>query len=736
VKWFYETHQSTSQHNNYAEPLHMSKKIDILGEQHIPAEGVLVIPGRLNHREALHLEKVFSGRNVTWLCEENIVLDKATRSHLERDDATAVAFSADDAAPAAIGETLQDNLKNGGVIIFLPGEVCAHDGESCHITANILKQLCSLKLPVLPVSLTRPSETCLSTEHTGRLADSTLSFSKLIPAQEVSAAAWREGLLAAEEIAFSSRDFLNSSLALTLLAGLKKHGSTTQLFDGTDDSATSFDKLLGAALAFSAEIKKQTRKKRVGILLPPGKGGMVANLAVLFAGKIPVNINFTSSHEAVHSSIRQADVDKFITADPFVRKIASFPWPPNRDLIFIERTLPTIKKKIIRWVILSKILPTSMIARILGIGKDRGDDEAILLFTSGSSGEPKGVPLSHRNVLANVCQFGSRLHLGHEAKILGCLPLFHSFGCTVTLWYPCIEGVNLVTYPSPLETKRLAELIEMHKVNLLLSTPTFLRGYMRRVKPEQLKPLDYVVTGAEKLPHTLAKSFEEKFGIMPLEGYGLTETSPATNVNLPDLENNGGTAAIKSNQIGSVGKFLPGIAVKITNPATGKPTPVDTQGTIWLKGSNIFPGYLNNEEKTKEVIIDGWFNTGDIGRLDDDGFLYIEGRLSRFSKIGGEMVPHETVEAAITKVLGLDGETERKIAVVGIPDEQKGEAIALLTTICGETREQECIDLRYKLMDEGLPSLWCPKTFIPTEEIPILASGKLDIKGCQQLAEG
>jgi acyl-[acyl-carrier-protein]-phospholipid O-acyltransferase/long-chain-fatty-acid--[acyl-carrier-protein] ligase len=582
--------------------------------------------------------------------------------------------------------------------------------------------------------VTRPEETALATEKTNKLANSVLSFAKLIPAKNISVALWREGLLAAEEIAFSAREFLNGSLPVALLAGLKKHGSSTKLFDGTDDSATSFDKLLGAAIAFSAEIRKQTKKKRVGILLPPGKGGMVANLAVLFAGKIPVNINFTSSHSAVQSSIRQADVDKFITADPFVRKIPAFPWPPNRDLIFIERTLPAIKKKIIRWVILSKILPTSIIAKILGIGAEKGDAEAILLFTSGSSGEPKGVPLSHRNVLANICQFGSRLQLKYDAKILGCLPLFHSFGCTVTLWYPCIEGVNLVTYPSPLETKRLAELIEMHSVNMLLSTPTFLRGYMRRVKPEQLKSIDYVVTGAEKLPKTLAEAFHDKFGILPLEGYGLTETSPATNLNLPEREPTGDAPVIRSNQIGSVGKFLPGIAVKITNPATEKPAPIDTQGTIWLRGANIFPGYLNNNKKTKEVIIDGWFNTGDIGRLDDDGFLYIEGRLSRFSKIGGEMVPHETVEAIISKVLGLDAETERKIAVVGVPDEKKGEAIALLTTICGDTREQECIDLRYKLMDEGLPSLWCPKIFIPTDEIPMLASGKLDIKGCQRLA--
>ncbi|MGB0774594.1 MAG: AMP-binding protein, partial [Akkermansiaceae bacterium] len=514
----------------------MSNKIEIIGQANIPTEGALIIPGKLSFAEMLFLEKSLAGKKITWLCEESVSLDDATRSYLEKDGVTAVAFSATDKGSKEIGNTLSSHLEGGNHIVFLAGETCAHRGEGCHIPAATLKQLGSLGLPILPISVTRPKETASAPENINKLPESILAIAPLIPAKNASAAAWRESALAAEETAFSNRSFLSGSLTLTLLAGLKKHGKSTTLYDGTDDSATTFDKLLGAAIAFSQEIKLQTKKKRVAIILPPGKGGMVANLAVLLAGKIPVNINFTSSHAAVQSSIRQSDVDKFITADPFVRKVSSFPWPPNRDLIFIERTLPKIKKKIIRWVIISKLLPTSILAKVLGVGAENNNDEAVLLFTSGSSGEPKGVPLSHRNVLANVCQFGSRIRLGHDAKILGCLPLFHSFGCTVTLWYPCIEGVNLVTYPSPLETKRLAELVEMHKVNMLLSTPTFLRGYMRRVKPEQLASLDYCVTGAEKLPQSLASSFKEKFGILPMEGYGLTETSPATNVNLPTPE--------------------------------------------------------------------------------------------------------------------------------------------------------------------------------------------------------
>jgi acyl-[acyl-carrier-protein]-phospholipid O-acyltransferase/long-chain-fatty-acid--[acyl-carrier-protein] ligase len=435
--------------------------------------------------------------------------------------------------------------------------------------------------------------------------------------------------------------------------------------------------------------------------------------------------------------MRQAGLDRYVTADPFVRKLASFPWPPNRDLIFIERTLPSLKKKIITWTILGKILPAAVIAPLFRIGKKRNNDEAVLLFTSGSSGEPKGVPLTHRNVLANVCQFGTRLDLEPGAAILGCLPLFHSFGSTVTLWYPIIEGIDLVTYPNPLETKRLGELVAERGVNVLLSTPTFLRGYMKRVEPEQLRSLKLVVTGAEKLPDNLAESFQDRFGIAPQEGYGLTETSPATNVNLPDPAPVADAIVIPSNRRGSVGQMLPGVAIRLTDPATEKPLSCDKQGLIWLKGANIFPGYLGNPKKSEEVLTkDGWFRTGDVGRLDDDGFLFIEGRISRFSKIGGEMVPHETVEAAINKALGLDAEAERKIAVVGIPDVQKGEVIILLSTIAGPALEQECIDLRYKLMDAGFPSLWCPKAIVPVPEIPVLASGKLDLKGCEAMANG
>jgi acyl-[acyl-carrier-protein]-phospholipid O-acyltransferase / long-chain-fatty-acid--[acyl-carrier-protein] ligase len=710
-----------------------ASSIQILHRDRIPAEGVLVIPGRLSFEQLLHLERLFSGRRVTWLIEENTKLDPAVRGYMEKSEHGAM-FSLDDKNPAGAGKQLSANLKDGGVLIYVPGRAAVRNATPCHIPGAILKTLCSFGLPVLPVAVDCPRESLLAIESPSSVPANLLIVGHLVPAADASAARFLGNLLEAAEEGYSTRPMLKASLATMLLRGLKRHASRCRVYDGSDDSEFGFDRILAAAIVLSKHIKEETDAPRVAIVLPPGKGGLIANLAVLFAGKVPVNLNFTAGHEAVRSSIRQAGVDRFITADPFVRKVPSFPWPPNRDLILLERVLPALKKKIITWAIISKILPASVLTLLLGLNKRRGEDEAILLFTSGSSGEPKGVALSHRNVLANVCQFASRLDMPDGASVLGCLPLFHSFGCTVTLWYPVIEGIDLVTYPSPLETKRLAELVALHQVSLLLATPTFLRGYMKRIDPVQLASLKMVVTGAEKLPQSLADAFEEKFGIRPQEGYGLTETSPATNVNLPDPEPEHDAVTLASSRPGSVGQMLPGLAIRLTDPATEADIPIDKQGIIWFRGANVFGGYLNNPEKSKEVLKDGWFRTGDVGRVDEDGFLYIEGRISRFSKIAGEMVPHETVEAAIVKVLGLDSESERKVAIVGVPDEQKGEAILLLSTVAGVAHEQECIDLRYKLLDAGLSSLWCPNAIIPVKEIPVLASGKLDIKGCEKLA--
>ncbi len=707
--------------------------LELHGEANIPTGGILVVPNRLAFQDLLHLEKHFAGRKLVHLVGSGFDYDPLLRAHLGKEDTRTVEFSPDEARQGDFKKELHQILEEGSVVLFVPGLAHTRAGQTLSVPSETLKYLTGLGAPILPLFVDHPEETALGTERRTEIERVVLSFGDALQREAANLANYTEHLLVAAEAAFSVRPILKSHLAWEILKGLKKHGRSAEIVDGNDGSRLRYDKLLAAAIALSKVVRTETRQKRVGIVLPPGKGGLVANLAVLLAGKVPVNLNFTAGEKAVVSCIGQAGLDKFITADPFVRKMGSFPWPPEDQLLLLDRLLPKLKPRIGLWLALSKLLSPGLLASLLKVPKQGGAEEAVLLFTSGSVGEPKGVVLSHRNLLGNVNQFGARIDLRANDKILGALPLFHSFGCTVTLWYPMIEGVSLVTYPSPLEVAKLAELIEEHSVSLLLTTPTFLRGYLRKATKAQLAPLKYVVTGAEKLPAKVAEAFEARFGKPVLEGYGLTETSPATNVNLPDAERPEGSRApvLPNRRFGSVGLFIPGVAVRVTDPDTHEPLSLHSTGMISLRGPNIFEGYLDQPERTAAVLKNGWFTTGDLGRLDEDGFLYIEGRLSRFSKIGGEMVPHETVEDLVNKALG-HAEDERRIAIVGVPDEAKGEALVLLSS----DPDIDLPALRAKLTEAGIPALWIPKKVVDVPEIPILASGKLDIKGCENAARG
>jgi acyl-[acyl-carrier-protein]-phospholipid O-acyltransferase/long-chain-fatty-acid--[acyl-carrier-protein] ligase len=425
---------------------------------------------------------------------------------------------------------------------------------------------------------------------------------------------------------------------------------------------------------------------------------------------------------------KRAELGVVISAGAFMERLKDFPWPER--VLKLEELMPRLKSRILFWWMMSIFCPTPILLRLLQVPKKGGHAEASLLFTSGSTGDPKGAVLSHRNIVGNVSQFTELLDAKKEDAILASLPFFHSFGATVTLWYPLIEGVRIVTYPTPLEVAKNAALIEKYKLTLLLATPTFLRGYLRKAEPEQLRSLRLVITGAEKLPLDLAKAFEERFQQHVFEGYGLTETSPVVSVNLPEPKPKRGEQVQPSSRLGSVGKMAPGISAEIRQPETDQKLPLHETGMVWFRGVNIFEGYLHDEKRTADVLHDGWLKTGDMGRFDEDGFLYIEGRLSRFSKIGGEMVPHESVEQKIVDLLDLSGKDERVIAIMGVQDEAKGEALVLLSSV-----DVDLTQLRDKLRDAGVPNLWIPKKISRVDAIPVLASGKLDLRKCQELVQ-
>jgi len=557
----------------------------------------------------------------------------------------------------------------------------------------------------------------------------TIAFGKPLNPKDADIATVREELLKLGELCYSRRPAIDRHLGEECVRGLKRRPFATAVIDGLDHSSLSRSKLLGAAVALSRFLRKQFADERIAIVLPASKGSMVANLAVTLAGKVPVDLNFTVGRAANESCCKRASLRVAISATPFIERVKDFPWP--EQVLKLDVLMPRLKSQILFWWTMSILLPARLLLRLLQIPRKGGHAEATLLFTSGTTGEPKGVVLSHRNIVGNVSQFRQLLDATKDDAILASLPFFHSFGSTVTLWYPLIEGVRTITYPNPLEAPKNAALIKRYKLTLLLATPTFLRGYLRKVDPDDLRSLRLVITGAEKLPLDLAKNFEERFNQKVFEGYGLTETSPVISVNLPEPQpTKPGEQVQPSSRLGSVGKMAPGIAAEIRDPEADRKRSLHETGMLWLRGVNIFQGYLHDVERTADVLQDGWLKTGDIGRFDEDGFLYIEGRLSRFSKIGGEMVPHEAIEHKIVDLLDLSGKDERMVAIVGVQDEAKGEALVLLSAV-----DVDLAQLRKQLHESGISNLWIPKRVQRVDSIPVLASGKLDLTKCKELVE-
>jgi acyl-[acyl-carrier-protein]-phospholipid O-acyltransferase/long-chain-fatty-acid--[acyl-carrier-protein] ligase len=558
-----------------------------------------------------------------------------------------------------------------------------------------------------------------------------VQFGQPVPPALATAAWARRELLDLGCLAFHERPVLRRHLGRECVRTLAKQPRHVLVIDRTAERRpVNCGQLLAAGAALSRRIRATIPEKRVGIVLPPGAGAFIANLAVICAGKIPVNLNFTAGRSTVEKSLAIGEIKTVISADAMRAKVPNFPWPERTLDLRAEIAAMGGKRAILPWLVAVWLLPNQWIPTLLGLPTVGDNNEAGLLFTSGSSGEPKGVVLTHRNILANCDQISSLSILPKSCMLVGCLPVFHSFGFTVTLWYPMLRGCRVVTVPSPLETRRIVDAIRDEQATVLLGAPTFVRPILKKAHPGELRSLDLVVTGAEKLPDDLHRRFLELYHIEILQGYGLTETTPATNINQPHPPIVTSTGEPQTgNKPGAVGRLMPGMTARIVHPETGAELPFTEVGVILFKGANVFSHYLNDPEKTRVAFRDGWFVTGDLGRFDDDGFLYIEGRLSRFSKIGGEMVPHGTIEQKIEEVMAWDQGDGLTFAVMGVPDELKGEALVLLTT-----KEISSDELRGKLLGAGLPALWVPKLIQRVEKIPILGTGKTDLKACRDLA--
>jgi acyl-[acyl-carrier-protein]-phospholipid O-acyltransferase/long-chain-fatty-acid--[acyl-carrier-protein] ligase len=496
--------------------------------------------------------------------------------------------------------------------------------------------------------------------------------------------------------------------------------------DGTSPGVS-----FAAALARTIYLARRLRKvwagqQMVGLLLPPSVPGALVNFAALLMGKVPVNLNYTVSEETLASCIRQCGIETVLTSRTFLDKVKL---KVPSQTVFLEEVAakPGAAEKLCA-LMSAWLLPVGLLERSLGRQKRASlDDLATVIFSSGSTGEPKGVMLSHYNIGSNIEQLEQIFGLNRTDGFVGILPFFHSFGFTGTLCLPAVLGARVVYHPNPLEAKAIGALVSQHALTFLLATPTFLQLYMRGCTAEDFGSLRVVATAAEKLPERLATAFEEQFGIRPLEGYGCTECSPTVSVNTHDFRS-AGFRQIGAKR-GKIGHPLPGMSVRIVDPQTLAPQPIGQPGLLLVRGPNIMQGYLGRPDKTAEVLRDGWYITGDIAAIDEDGFLQITDRLSRFSKIGGEMVPHIKIEEKLHELAGV---TEQTFVVAGVPDEKKGERLVVLHKLAPEPL-QACLE---RLAQSDLPNLWKPRPdqFFHVDGLPYLGTGKLDLRKAREIA--
>ena len=551
-----------------------------------------------------------------------------------------------------------------------------------------------------------------------------VTFGKTLPATVTSTEA-RQAVLELGADAFARRRHYMKTIPESFIQTARRHPLRFAMADFRTAKLNFFPALVRAIFLARRLRPLFSDQHKVGVLLPPSIGGALVNLAAMMAGKIPVNLNYTASQSVVDACAQQSELKTTVTSRAFLEK--SKVQPPGMA-VYLE-DLAENPRFSERFAALCAALffPVGALERFVGNpARTKLDDVATIIFSSGSTGDPKGVLLTHYNLAANVEQLNQVFMLHNDDRILGILPFFHSFGFTGTLCLTSAVGVGVVYHPSPLDSRTIGALVSKYHVTFLLATPTFLQAYIRRCAPEDFGSLRFVMAGAEKLPARISEAFEDHFGIRPLEGYGCTECSPVVAVNTMDFR----AAAFRQvgAKRGSIGHPLPGVVLRIVDPESNAVLAVNQPGLLLVRGPNVMQGYLNRPEKTAEVLQDGWYNTGDIATIDEDGFVRITDRLSRFSKIGGEMVPHIKIEE---KLQELASATEQVFVVTAIPDERKGEKLIVLHTLADEQLKE--VLARFAEID--LPALWKPRSeqFRHIEAMPYLGTGKLDLRRVKEL---
>jgi acyl-[acyl-carrier-protein]-phospholipid O-acyltransferase/long-chain-fatty-acid--[acyl-carrier-protein] ligase len=713
---------------------HTFYRLKVIGREHVPAQGgALLVPNHVSFVDGL-LIMASVDRQVRFVVDAEYFYFPLFRPFLEALQAIPISASG---GPRVILRALRDagrHLDEGELVcIFAEGQI-TRTGMLLPFRRGLERIIKGREASIIPVSLDRVWGSIFSRAR-GRFVTKlpervpypvTVSFGAAMP-RETPIHEVRRTVHELGEAAATIRKAARRPLHHLFVREARRRPFNLAFADAATPRLTRIRALAGAIGLGRALRRRWLDQQFVAVLLPPSIGAALVNLAAALAGRTSVNLNYTAGRTGMESALRQTGARTVVTSRAFIER-AKLELPQNVEPIWLEEVAASVRgMRRLLALALAVAGPIRMLERTCGATRRPTlDDVVTVIFSSGSTGDPKGVLLTHFNVDANVEAVAQVFHAQPRDRVLGILPLFHSFGYLI-LWFATNHRMGVVFHPNPLDAGMIGSLVQRHRITLLVATPTFLQLYLRRCTPAQFGSLRIVLAGAEKLSERASQAFEDHFGIRPLEGYGTTECAPVIAVSSPDFRAPGFYQP--GSRRGFVGQPLPGVSVRIVDPDSFENLPPDTPGMLLVKGPNIMQGYLGREDLTAEVMRDGWYVTGDIALMDEDGFIRITGRLSRFSKIGGEMVPHGRIEEALHEVAGISTQV---FAVTAVPDARKGERLAVLHTL----KEERLPEILSRLEGSGLPNLFIPRLdqFVKVEAIPLLGTGKLDLRAIRRIA--